>query len=1639
MPNLFKRLSHRRHSEEDRNQHSENEGERRSSDPHPSRARLPSLSSWRLPGSSNGTSVSSRTYSTLDPQTVTTSNAIRSPTSVPCHRSPSPRSDLFGLHVLHQPESHTHDLIFVHGLGGHPQLTWSKNHNVDLFWPELWLPEDPDVGRARIFTYGYDAKYLGGNKNTNSITNFAKDLLFQMRCGKDKNGQDLDIGQNPLTFVVHSMGGLVVKKAYLMGFHDKAYKDIIAVVSAIIFLSTPHRGTNLADTLENLLQYSFQAKKDFISDLKKNSPAIDEINESFRHVAPKLSIYSFYETLETTIGPKKVMILEKDSSVMGYSDEVSIPLTADHHDVCKYSSREDHNYKSVVSAIRKLVKLFRSKTTNSGYTFANVQELFQVTITSDSDYAGLRTDWARGTCQWLLEMPDVVTWLGHGPSAGPHVLWYTAPPGSGKSMLSAFMIDHLQNSHQLCHFFIFRHSVIDKRSIFSCLRTLAFQLARDVPSFRDSLLHSSAENLGLRSSDPRVLWQKVFKNILLKQTLDSTLYWIIDGIDESDSAKDFLELLKSLATETPLPLNIMVLSRITNNISLEFDRLSQVIPVTRVNMIGDERSRHDIELFVTTEMRHMGGSAMFKESLAHRIVTRASGNFLWAKLVLEEISQCDTEDDIEEALAAIPDAMFELYERMERNLTSSTKKSKTPLIRKILEWVICAQRPLSVMELTAALSPERFLDLRKTIRETCGQFIQVDDTGSISILHHTAREYLTQSRQSELFVDTKNAHQKLLSRCLQTLQEEPLRWRLVQNDGVLQSTEPFVFYAALNWSYHLRHSKLTAPETLDDVLVFLKNPGVLSWIHVLALLQKLEVMIKTSKVLATFVSILRKQNESKNPMQHRLLDIDLLHEWSVDLLKILGKFGRSLLSQPELAYEVIPALCPPLTAVHKQFHNPKLSRMRVLGQADKGWNDNLGRLALPNRAQGSVIACASRYIAVLSSDRRVYVWNSKSFTEIAVISLDEHTTAIALSENGEKLATYGRRRTRIWSLPSGALLSTTNTPEDTRAKCLVFGDKDQKLLVAGDDNLIRHIECGNFGSGWEVLSSAPLKDTGVEGAIVTSPRFAAFSPNRTHVAVSYRSAPLAVWRLYDGRCVGICMRTSPAATDVNLSRPAKSWNSVDRFVWNPVTGHIVGVYKNGCVFKWHPLMGDPVEVQKAADEIAISPDGKLFATSTSKGTIYIWSFHHFTVLYELSSTEVVTQLMFSPDSRRFYDLRWGSVNAWEPNILTRFLDHDEQYTSDSNSEDTSSTMFDKVSLKLNSRFTPVTTFAPSRDGKVYCVGYKNGQVLMFNRGDRDGIEIASPDDYAQVVDIRWGQDGRNIAIVDADSTVHVRSIDSGSIVFASAPRNLPVELDTFKAHDILFNPDSRLILVSTDEKAYVCSITDNALQASIKLENGSDCKWICHPRRSDTVLRVGPNYCWVHDWETLELLSTLIYLQDDYSEDSRFPTPIRDIPTSSRAQLTSKVVNAFLAQSEEHILVHVRDEGDRVRRDDVILIAVDALEGMSISSRRQLVRVQHVHQDVVSQMSSLLGVLPGRRFVILDHDLWLRVYALDSVFHADDLVMSRFNQPYQIPRDWAGNICGVSHCQLTKEFTVFWPKDDQVVLIQYDLDGTGLS
>lgn len=60
----------------------------------------------------------------------------------------------FGLTEVHSPPDAQVDIVFVHGLNGHPYNTWATK---DTYWPVDLLPSALEDQKCRILTYGYDA------------------------------------------------------------------------------------------------------------------------------------------------------------------------------------------------------------------------------------------------------------------------------------------------------------------------------------------------------------------------------------------------------------------------------------------------------------------------------------------------------------------------------------------------------------------------------------------------------------------------------------------------------------------------------------------------------------------------------------------------------------------------------------------------------------------------------------------------------------------------------------------------------------------------------------------------------------------------------------------------------------------------------------------------------------------------------------------------------------------------------------------------------------------------------------------------------------------------------------------------------------------------------------------------------------------------------------------------------------------------------------------------------------------------------------------------------------------------------------------------------------------------------------------
>jgi hypothetical protein len=132
----------------------------------------------------------------------------------------------------------------------------------------------------------------------------------------------------------------------------------------MIFLATPHRGSDLAATLSNILRVSLGSRQ-YISDLEPSSDTLNRINDAFRHYQNDLIFCSFYETQETTLGPgSSALIVRKDSATLGYPGENIALLNANHRSICKFDTPTDSNYLTLLDCFNTINRAIMKKSKN---------------------------------------------------------------------------------------------------------------------------------------------------------------------------------------------------------------------------------------------------------------------------------------------------------------------------------------------------------------------------------------------------------------------------------------------------------------------------------------------------------------------------------------------------------------------------------------------------------------------------------------------------------------------------------------------------------------------------------------------------------------------------------------------------------------------------------------------------------------------------------------------------------------------------------------------------------------------------------------------------------------------------------------------------------------------------------------------------------------------------------------------------------------------------------------------------------------------------------------------------------------------------------------------------------------------------
>ncbi|KAL8965919.1 MAG: hypothetical protein Q9183_003616, partial [Haloplaca sp. 2 TL-2023] len=1041
---------------------------------------------------------------------------------------------------------------------------------------------------------------------------------------------------------------------------------------AILFLSTPHDGTNLAELLNRILAVSVfnHSSKQYVSELKHNSPALQDINEQFRNLVDGLHIFSFFETQETSIGPRKMMVLERNSSILGYPSEVSKPLNADHHNVCKFTSQQDPNYVSVRNALKYVLPRIRrleqpsphSDTETERIDIDKVVNLLAVSSVPEDDLEDLHSVWMPGSCNWILSQTVFQSWL-EDESSRSRILWVYGLPGCGKSVLSSFVVRYLQDKGHSCQYFFFSFGDYLKRTINLLLRSLAYQIATVVSEFCAQLGKLEDDNIRLENAEGRTIWQKVFKSRLSNIQLQRPIYWVIDALDECEAPEKLMGLLSSIDSFR-CPLRVMLVSRRTQGLSLAYQRLQGSLQVDHLN-IGDVQE--DLESYAAQEIAYVRGGPEIKARINKAICEKANGNFLWVHLVIKEIMQCHTEAGIEEALHEIPPDLEPLYERMEKSLRTSLRSADKDLSQRILTWTACAQRALTLEELAEALKPEHnVLDLQITISQVCGEFIVVDSKGRIGMVHESAREYLVKNSGLDHSVIPRVAHQNLLLKCITHLSKAARGTRIERS-----VTQPFVQYAATFWPSHLHQSSTSQDHTILLALhQFFQSTHVLIWIQLLATIDHLRTLIHASQSVTSYLREKAKVDVQMNPTSRPLLAMELLKLWAVDLVKVVGKFGVQLVKYPKAVQTLVPALSPSSAIIHQQFVRTKAVKpMTVSGLSCQRWNECLSKFSVDRRRWPLGIVCKNTFFAIMTSDGTVKLYDAVTHQPSGEMAHGGWVYSFKFSASSEQCVTSSFDTTKIWDVVSGRLTHSITNPVKAGPLDVAFSDDESAVIWCSDDGLVRQWSFKAARAteptepGWQSLE-VNVAMPEVEVGNRKNNKRVAFNTDSTHMAVVRRGSPLAVYDIPNKELLGLCVRNS----DRNKSRPGLH-HDIGPICWNAVTGHVLGLYVDGCVFKWYPSPtdSDSQELQTMATSIECSQGGTLFATSDMHGLLKIWDFHRFVIIYQLSCHYSSSGLAFSPDDRRIYACRGSFCEIWEPKALVRLAETDEEASETSNS------------------------------------------------------------------------------------------------------------------------------------------------------------------------------------------------------------------------------------------------------------------------------------------------------------------------------------------------------------------------------------
>lgn len=453
-----------------------------------------------------------------------------------------------------------------------------------------------------------------------------------------------------------------------------------------------------------------------------------------------------------------------------------------------------------------------------------------------------------GTCGWFQRDSHFEEW---DTCEGPRLLWASAPPGFGKSMLTANIVSLLKEREDHAVVYCFAGTHIASSGTLAGIPRLWLVQFMNSDNACLELAYSRARDSQYPTAPQDEVWNLLTE--ICSERSNCTL--ILDGIDEYEGSKaDILtQLIKSVTASGS---RLLLSSRPEEDIKSSLNFLTTKYHLCRFIEISiqpehtlDDRGKRMKEIIGRLIP---DASIVFQDKFKDATMAASDSSFLWLNLTTDPMHRGMAKDEMIADVQATPRGFEEIYDKYwEKILRDYENKMQRVLI--MLSWILYSKRPLTLKELAEAKCistmndseddekflcpdslPENIADFEEYVNKIFGPLLDIRDTEDGRIVrarHYSASEFirkrLTENCPDESSRSKEKANQFyeafIAKNCIKYLRHDDA-WRRDKEhwQSEMWQNPALTPYAVQYWPEHASKANMQDNEFTDFVVDFMQ-------------------------------------------------------------------------------------------------------------------------------------------------------------------------------------------------------------------------------------------------------------------------------------------------------------------------------------------------------------------------------------------------------------------------------------------------------------------------------------------------------------------------------------------------------------------------------------------------------------------------------------------------------------------------------------------------------------------------------------------------------------------------------------------------------------------------------------------------